>query len=88
MSLGSVEQAFLLWLWTKTSDTASERVCVRAPVKEGTREQRTRLEQVLQVLSKLFISVPCLQRTDAEGGFYDKFELNIKTNKTNYIIVC
>lgn len=57
MSLGSVEQAFLLWLWTKTSDTASERVCVRAPVKEGTREQRTRLEQVLQVLSKLFIKV-------------------------------
>lgn len=31
--------------------------CVRAPVKEGTREQRTRLEQVLQVLSKLFIKV-------------------------------
>lgn len=32
-------------------------VCVCAPVKEGTRQQRTRLEQVLQVLSKLFIKV-------------------------------
>lgn len=34
-----------------------DKVCVCAPVKEGTREQRTCLEQVLQVLSKLFIKV-------------------------------